>query len=51
MEETTEYTQHAPWNKGVIVGQKSRFKLKEIWPIQVRPQLQHRVRELTMFDL
>ena len=51
MEEITENTQHAPWNKGVIVGQKSPFKLKEIWAIRVRLQLQHRVRELAMFDL
>ena len=51
MENTTEQAQHAPWNKGVIVGQKSPFKLKEIWAIRVRLQLQHRVRELAMFDL
>ena len=51
MENTVEQAQHAPWNKGVIVGQKSPFKLKEIWAIRVRLQLQHRVRELAMFDL
>ncbi|MBP6006248.1 MAG: tyrosine-type recombinase/integrase [Rhodoferax sp.] len=51
METTTEREQHAAWNKGVIVGQKSPFKLKEIWAIRVRLQLQHRVRELAMFDL
>jgi integrase len=51
MENTSEHVQQAPWNKGVIVGQKSPFKLKEIWTIRVRLQLQHRVRELAMFDL
>lgn len=51
MENTTDHEQHAPWNKGVIVGQKSPFKLKEIWAIRVRLQRQHRVRELAMFDL
>jgi hypothetical protein len=51
MENTTDHEQHAPWNKGVICGQKSPFKLKEIWAIRVRLQLQHRVRELAMFDL
>lgn len=51
MENTTEQAQRAPWNKGVIVRQKSPFKLKEIWAIRVRLQLQHRVRELAMFDL
>jgi len=35
----------------VIVGQKSPFKLKEIWAIRVRLQLQHRIRELAIFDL
>ncbi len=35
----------------MIVGQKSPFKLKEIWAIRVRLQLQHRIRELAMFDL
>ena len=51
MENTTEHVQHAPWNKGMIVDQKSPFKLKEIWAIRIRLQLQHRVRELAMFDL
>ncbi|MFZ2294872.1 MAG: hypothetical protein WAW46_07515, partial [Polaromonas sp.] len=51
MENTIDHEQHGPWNKGVIVGQKSPLKLKEIWAIRVRLQLQHRVRELAMFDL
>ena len=51
MDNTTDHEQHASWNKGVIVGQKSPFKLKEIWTIRVRLQIQHRVRELAMFDL
>ena len=51
MEHSSENAQHAPWSKGVIVGQKSPFKLKEIWAIRVGLQLQHRVRELAMFDL
>jgi integrase len=41
----------APWNKGKIVGQKTPFKLKEIWAIRIRLQLSHRTRELAMFDL
>ena len=51
MENAIEHVQHDPWNKGVIIGQKLPFKLKEIWAIRVRPQLQNRVRELAMFDL
>jgi hypothetical protein len=41
----------APWNKGKIVGQKSPFKLKEIWAIRVRLQLAKRCRELALFNL
>ena len=51
MENTTDHEQHTPWNKGVIVGQKSPFKLKDIWAIRVRLQLQRRVRELVIFAL
>jgi len=40
-----------PWNKGKLVGQKAPLKLKEIWAIRVRLQLDHRARELALFDL
>jgi hypothetical protein len=40
-----------PWNKGKIVGQKSPFKLKDIWALRVRLQMASRVRELALFDL
>jgi integrase len=42
---------HEPWNKGKLVGQKAPFKLKEIWAIRVRLQMQARARELALFDL
>ena len=51
MENTTDHEQHALWNKGVIAGPKSPFKLKAIWAIRVRLQLQHQVRELAMLDV
>ena len=41
----------APWNKGKIVGQKAPFKLKDIWALRVRFQMEHRVRELALFNL
>jgi hypothetical protein len=41
----------SPWNKGRIVGQKTPFKLKEIWAIRVRLQLADRRRELALFNL
>ena len=47
----TQATSHTPWNKGKLVGQKAPLKLKEIWAIRVRLQLDHRARELALFDL
>ncbi len=50
--ESTHFAQrHEPWNKGKLVGQKAPFKLKEIWAIRVRLQMQRRLRELALFDL
>ena len=40
-----------PWNKGKIVGQKAPFKLKDIWALRVRLQMESRVRELALFNL
>ena len=40
-----------PWNKGKLVGQKAPLKLKEIWAIRIRLQLEHRARELALFNL
>lgn len=53
MEETGNQSRHLrePWNKGKLVGQKLPFKLKEIWAIRVWLQLEHRTRELALFDL
>src|SRR6202035_2090702 len=44
-------TVRPPWNKGKLVGQKTPFKLKEIWAIRVRLQLAVRRRELALFNL
>src|ERR1700691_4993105 len=51
--ETTENTApiRPPWNKGKLVGEKTPFKLKEIWAIRVRLQLAVRRRELAFFNL
>ena len=40
-----------PWNKGKIVGQKAPFKIKDIWALRVRLQMESRVRELALFNL
>ena len=51
MEETSTCKSHTSWNKGKLVGQKAPFKVNEIWAIRTRLQLQHRVRELALFNL
>jgi hypothetical protein len=40
-----------PWNKGKIIGQKTPFKVKDIWALRVRLQMENRVRELALFNL
>lgn len=51
MESTpTAASPHMTWNKGKLVGQKAPLKLNEIWAIRIRLQLQHRARELALFN-
>src|SRR5205814_9936056 len=40
-----------PWNKGKMLCQKPPLKLKEIWAIRIRLQLDHRTRDLALFNL
>ena len=50
--DTTSTTNHRePWNKGKLVGQKAPLRPKDIWAIRVRLQMQHRIRELALFNL
>jgi integrase len=42
---------HEPWNKGRLVGQKRPLKLKEIWGIRIRLELEDNARELALFNL
>ena len=42
---------HAPWNKGKLVGQKLPLKLQEIWAIRIRLQLANNIRDLALFNL
>jgi site-specific recombinase XerC len=51
MENTGNSVHHEPWNKGKIVGQKAPFKLKDIWALRVRLQMEGRIRELALFNL
>src|SRR5207244_5399942 len=49
--ETITDTTRVPWNKGKLIGQKSPLKLKEMWAIRIRLQLEYRTRELALFNL
>ncbi len=40
-----------PWNEGRLIGQKRPLKPKEVWGIRVRLQLEHRARDLALFNL
>jgi hypothetical protein len=52
MDTATTPAGHAiPWNKGKLLGQKPPLKLKENWAIRIRLQLEHRARELALFNL
>ena len=51
MEHANAANHPEPWNKGKLCGQKAPFKLKEIWAIRVRLQMQSRTRELALFNL
>ena len=48
---TANAAQREPWNKGKIVGQKAPFKVKDIWALRVRLQMDSRARELALFNL
>ena len=48
---TTTAERAIPWNKGKLLSQKPPLKLKEIWAIRIRLQLERRVRELALFNL
>ncbi|MDH3690943.1 MAG: tyrosine-type recombinase/integrase [Gammaproteobacteria bacterium] len=42
---------HTPWNKGQLTGPKPPFKLKEVWAIRTRLQIQGCIRDLALFNL
>jgi hypothetical protein len=51
MEPSVNSVRRDPWNKGKIVGQMAPFKVKDIWALRVRLQMEARVRELALFNL
>jgi integrase len=44
-------TQHKPWNKGKLIGQKPPLQPKHVWAIRTRLQLAQRTRDLALFNL
>ena len=40
-----------PWNDGKLDGQKTPFRLRDIWAIQVWLQIAERTQYLALFDL
>ena len=48
---STNHLAYTPWNKGKLIGQKLPLKLKEIWAIRIRLQLDKRTREIALFNL
>lgn len=47
----SETNTREPWNKGKLVGQKTPFRIRDIWAIRVRLQLAEKVRDLAIFEL
>lgn len=40
-----------PWNKGKLVGPKPPLRPKHVWAIRTKLQLEHRTRDLALFNL
>jgi len=40
-----------PWNKGRMLGPKLALKPKHIWSIRIHLEMEHRVRDLAMFNM
>jgi len=51
MNNSTTVKQTMPWNKGRILGQKPALKLKEIWEIRIRLQMENNIHELALFNM
>ena len=51
MYQLVEYKPRPAWNKGKLVGQKPPLKLKEIWAIRIRLQIDKNNRDLALFNL
>jgi hypothetical protein len=44
-------SKRTPWNKGKLIGPKPPLRLKHVWSIRTRLQVEGRTRDLAMFNL
>lgn len=51
MYQIVEYKPRPAWNKGKLVGQKPPLKLKEIWAIRIRLEMEKDYRDIALFNL
>ena len=51
MDPVANAAHRAPWDKGRIGGQQAPFKVKDIWALRVRLQMESRVRKLALVNL
>lgn len=40
-----------PWNKGKLIGSKPPLRIKNVWSIRTKLQMDGRLRDLAMFNL
>ena len=47
----SDTTPKVPWNKGKLLGSKPPLQTKQVWAIRTKLQVEHRLRDLAMFNL
>ena len=50
-EVASDTTPKVPWNKGKLLGSKPPVQTKQVWAIRTKLQIEHRLRDLAMFNL
>ena len=45
------FSEHRPWNKGKLIGQKPPLQPKHVWAIRSRLQLGNKKRDLALFNV
>ena len=51
MDSTAITPAQVPWNKGKLIGSKPPLRTKDVWSIRTKLQVEHRARDLAMFNL